>query len=174
VSSPDTYRRVGTPTGTINRVFDKDGQPSLKGIIAGEAVILPLAGVVAVQRVGRIVALPGSPPWLPGLIYFRGGIEAAIDAGRLWGQGSFQPGDSARAVLIEDSGLRGVLLFDDLQELLDIAALPFAGGELASLPHPPGTAGRLVTNPAEDHPPTALLLSSTQLLQGLMMGRKGI
>jgi len=90
-------------------------------MVGERLVALPLADARGVETPGKITTIPGSPPTLAGLTYFRGGIEAVINLPAVWGEAASPRRASARAVLIEAEGMRGILIFD---ELLDIWRTP--------------------------------------------------
>lgn len=84
-------------------------------------IALELSQVRGVGQIGKIVPLPGAPHGVAGLVFFRGGIEAALDLKAIWESGQQLPSATTLAALVEAEGLRAVLLFDALTDMIDIA-----------------------------------------------------
>ncbi len=126
----------------------------IKARVADTLVALPIGDAKGVSVPGKVTRIPGAAPDLAGLIYFRGGIEAAIDLGQIWRGVPALNQPTARAVLIESEGVRVVVIFDELLDLLDLdseSIKPEVGGL-------PGIAGRVEWGGEE------MLLFSSQLL----------
>lgn len=94
----------------------------LVGKVKDLKIALKVTDVRGVEKVHELTPLPGAPQGLAGLVFFQGGIEAAIDIGILLGKEKWTPNPDSCAVLAESQGLRGVLLFDTQPEPTDIPA----------------------------------------------------
>jgi chemotaxis signal transduction protein len=80
---------------------------------------IPIRDVRGVAPAAQSTLLPGSPSAISGLAYFHGGIEAVIDLGLLWNGYPIKRDSSARFILVEVEGMRGVLLIDNLVDMFD-------------------------------------------------------
>jgi len=119
---------------------EPEGELVLIGRIRGVLTGLPVKFIKGIDHFSPPTPLPEMPQFMAGLIYFRGGIEAAVDLGILLGGDKFAFAEKSRAVLTEAEGLRGVVLFDELidmpvlnpaliqpLEVFDIPSEPLAG-----------------------------------------------
>jgi chemotaxis signal transduction protein len=109
INNPDLEKESGNQsTYLIGRVRDC-------------LIALPINVVKGVNRLGHLTPLPGSPGPIAGVLYFRGGIEAAIDVGMIWGKESLISTKKSMQVLVESEGLRGVFLFDVLLDMVELS-----------------------------------------------------
>lgn len=107
------------------------------GVIGERLFAISLSHCRGVAPAGRVTPIPGAPAAIAGLVYFRGGIEAAVDLRVVWGDPPSPPGHDARAVLIEAEGMRAVLLVDHLLDLFDAPQSALTSGNGSNPPYPP-------------------------------------
>ncbi|MFH0765857.1 MAG: chemotaxis protein CheW [Calditrichota bacterium] len=121
--------------------LEPEGDLIIVGRIRGVLVGLPVKFVKGVDRVNQATSLPETPGFITGLIYFRGGIEAAVDLGVILGGDKFTRSDKSRAVLTEAEGLRGAVIFDELLDMSFITSEMVKSVEVFDIPAEP-IAGR--------------------------------
>lgn len=95
----------------------------LIGKIGERLICLPISEVKGIELAPPITKLPNSMPILAGLVYFRGGIEAAVDLRSILNNEPFTHNSATRAALIEKQGVRAVVLLD---EIVDMPKLPLS------------------------------------------------
>lgn len=89
------------------RVTDERGEAGLAIRVGTDAYLLPLAGLSAVSRRTKIVALPGSPPAQVGLTGLRGGLVSVFSLPALLG---YEVAPAAIAWLAVIAGARPMAL----------------------------------------------------------------
>jgi purine-binding chemotaxis protein CheW len=96
---------------------------------------LPLAVVGAVERPGRVTAVPFAVPWLRGVTAVRGAVVSVVDLGRFAGIPGAGGAPGARLLMTQAGGIRAALLVDRVAKLAALpphpAPAPAAGGPLA-------------------------------------------
>lgn len=109
--------------------------------------------IKGVDRVSNVTPLPGAVQYISGLVYFRGGIEVAVDIGIILGGDTIHFSPKSRAVLAEAEGMRGAVLFDELVDMHSIAENEILPLDVYDIPKDPvvgqfnwrGEAGLLIS-----------------------------
>jgi purine-binding chemotaxis protein CheW len=102
------------PEKTLLVIFGFDGVDSYYG--------LPAEAVESIVAIERITYVPGTPPWILGVVNVRGEIESVLDLRAVLGQGtSKSAGQRGHLLIAHDGLLRSGLLVD---RMIDIADIP--------------------------------------------------
>jgi len=81
---------------------------------------LPATAVESIVPVEQVTYVPGTPPWLLGVVNVRGEIESVLDLKAVLGLGRTELAEQTRLLISQEGELRSGLLVD---EVVDIAAL---------------------------------------------------
>jgi len=134
---------------------------------------LPASAVESIVPPGQITFVPGTPPWLLGVVNVRGEIESVLDLKAVLGLGRSEITPESRLLIAQDGDLRSGLLVD---RMVDIA--PFAPDSIGPPPAPLEEGGSTFlsgeTTYADE---TLLILDLAQVLQQALEkipGRSGI
>ncbi len=117
----------------------------LVGRVRGVLLGLRIEDTKGVDRISHVTTLPHTRSYITGLVYFHGGIEAAVDAGVIIGGGTIEITHRTRAVLAEAAGMRGVILFDELLDMPEINVEEITPVEVFDIPEEP-IAGKFSFN----------------------------
>lgn len=79
---------------------------------------IPIDQVLEVQALDHFTPVPRAPPFLPGVIHWRGAILALLDLGRLFGIPESGLSDAHVAVIVEAAGRRIAVVAREVEELL--------------------------------------------------------
>jgi purine-binding chemotaxis protein CheW len=78
---------------------------------------IPLSDVIEVQPLRDYTPVPGAPPFIPGVIHWRGAILSLVDLVRLFGLGESGLVDERACVIVESAGRRIGILAAEVEEL---------------------------------------------------------
>ena len=96
---------------------------------------LPLSAVQAVERPGRVTAVPFAAPWLRGATAVRGAVVSVVDLGRFAGIERAGQALGARLLVTHTAGVTAALLVDRVARIAPLPAhpapAPTPGGPLA-------------------------------------------
>lgn len=113
------------------------GELVLIGKIRDMLVGLPIEQIKGVDRVEAATPLPGTPDFIAGLVYVRGGIEAGVDLGVIFGKEELVVTDQTRVVLFEADGGRGAIMFDELLDMPRLRPEEIVPLKLSNIPKAP-------------------------------------
>jgi len=82
---------------------------------------LRAAGVESIVTIQDITFLPGTPPWILGVVNVRGEIESVLDLKAVLGLGQAELTDHSRLLIAQDGDLRSGLLVDQMVDIAEIA-----------------------------------------------------
>lgn len=153
---------------------DQAASGALSGVVlrfAGARYAVDMAAVAEVVPVPPITRLPGGPPWLTGVVNWRGRVLPVIDLRPLVGAPLSPLPTSARLVVLSLDDVECGVVADMVPGLLECT--------LAELEPPPATAapgiGPLVRAVVDDDGPVALLDAEAVLAlrSELLTARRG-
>lgn len=81
---------------------------------------IPIEDVVEVQALDQYAPVPGTPPFIPGVIHWRGMVLALLDLGRLLGIPETGIDDAHDSIIVEAAGRRIALLARQAEEIIEI------------------------------------------------------
>lgn len=84
--------------------------------------VLPAADVLQMESFSRATKVPGTAPWVAGLIQIRGHVVPLVDLRARFGLPGAEPTMDARVVIVQRGGRTVGLLVDSAREVLDIPA----------------------------------------------------
>lgn len=82
---------------------------------------LRAAGVESIVALQDITFLPGTPPWILGVVNVRGEIESVLDLKAVLGLGRAEITTHSRLLIAQDGELRSGLLVDQVVDITEIA-----------------------------------------------------
>ncbi len=92
-------------------------------------VIVTLAGrlyaffgtaVIAIAKVRDIVPIPGTPDYIPGVMYHQGRVESVIDIGKIMGLEVTPIGRKSRVVIAVSDNVYSGVLVDAVEDVVDL------------------------------------------------------
>lgn len=83
---------------------------------------IPVEDVIEVQSLEQFCPVPGTPPFIAGVIHWRGVILALLDLGKLFGFAEPGLADVHVAVIVESGGHRIAIPALEVEEILTIPA----------------------------------------------------
>lgn len=92
--------------------------------LGGARYAVDLAAVAEVVVVPPVTRVPAAPPWLAGVVNWRGRILAVVDLRSLVGAAQAPAPSSARLVVLSAGDVEAGLLVDEVVGLLDTGADP--------------------------------------------------
>ncbi len=110
---------------TLIVVFCLQGPPSAKTTPSETAdgfYGLPASAVESIVPVETITYVPGTPPWIPGVVNVRGEIESVLDLKAVLGLGQAEITPESRLLIAQDEDLRSGLLVDQMVDIVEIAS----------------------------------------------------
>jgi len=120
---------------------------------------LPAAAVESIVHPEQITFVPGTPPWILGVINVRGEIESVLDLKAVLGLGRSEITPETRLLIAQDGDLRSGLLVD---QVVDIA--PFAPDAIGPAPTPlEGGRGVYIAGETTYADETLLILDLSQV-----------
>ena len=117
---------------------------------------LPASAVESIVPVEQITYVPGTPPWILGVVNVRGEIESVLDLKAVLGLGQAEITPESRVLIAQEGDLRSGLLVD---RVIDIAYVPLTAIHPAPTPLE-GGKGMYVAGEAEYGPLLSLPSSS--------------
>jgi purine-binding chemotaxis protein CheW len=127
--------------------------------MADELYGLPASAIESIVLVEQITYVPGTPPWILGVVNVRGEIESVLDLKAVLGQGRAEITPESRLLIVHEGNLRSGLLVD---RVVDIAYIPLA----AIHPPPPpqeGGKGVYIAGETEYDEQTLLILNLSEI-----------
>lgn len=82
---------------------------------------LRAAGVESIVSIQDITFLPGTPPWILGVVNVRGEIESVLDLKAVLGLGRAEITGQSRLLIAQDGDLRSGLLVDQMVDIAEFA-----------------------------------------------------
>lgn len=82
---------------------------------------LPASSVLQMESYQGATRVPGTPPWVTGLVHLRGHVVPVVDLRARFGLPSEEPSIDSRIVVVQDGERTVGLLVDSAREVLDIA-----------------------------------------------------
>jgi purine-binding chemotaxis protein CheW len=124
---------------TLLVVFHLDRVSSVEeaGSMMGEGPYgLPASDVESIVTVDEITYVPGTPPWILGVVNVRGEIESVLDLKAVLGLGQAERTPGSRLLICQEGELRSGLLVDRMVDIVDVpstaigpAPTPLEGGK---------------------------------------------
>lgn len=81
---------------------------------------LPASAVESIVQIEQVTYVPGTPPWIQGVVNVRGEIESVLDLKAVLGLGRVEITPQTRLLIAQEGDLRSGLLVD---QVVDIAAI---------------------------------------------------
>lgn len=81
---------------------------------------LPIDDVLEVQALDQFTPVPWTPPFIPGVIHWRGAILSLLDLGKLFGLPESGITDVHSCVVVEAAGQRVALLAGDIDDICSV------------------------------------------------------
>jgi purine-binding chemotaxis protein CheW len=97
---------------------------------------LPAHAVESIVAVHDITYVPGTPPWILGVVNVRGEIESVLDLKAVLGLAPSELSPDSRLLIAQDGELRSGLLVDRMADIVEIATASI------SPPPPPLEGGK--------------------------------
>jgi purine-binding chemotaxis protein CheW len=132
--------------------------------LAGQVYAVPVGDVVEVVRMVAVTPVPESPPWLAGVVDYRGRVIPVVDGRARFGLPRRAPELDTPIVVVAAGGQPVGLVVDQAREVLELPERDLAPAG-AGLTGAPGGAG-LVTAVARPGRPLVLLLDTARLAAG--------
>ncbi|MGE0606719.1 MAG: chemotaxis protein CheW [Pirellulales bacterium] len=86
----------------------------------GERYGIPIDDVLEVQILEQFTPIPGTPPFIPGVVHWRGAILALLDLGKLFGIGETGIADTHAFIIVEAGQRRIALITGEVDEILSV------------------------------------------------------
>ena len=83
---------------------------------------LPASAVESIVPVEQITYLPGTPPWILGVVNVRGEIESVLDLKVVLGLGEAEITTNSRLLICQDEDLRSGILVDRVVDIIHISS----------------------------------------------------
>ena len=127
----------------IQRETVAHGEQFIVVQVSGESYAVPIGSIQEVEHVPRPAPVPGSAPWVLGVVNLRGSILTLADTADLLGTGTWQPAKDARMlvcggddpVALAVDRLRGMRRLADISRSPVTANLPGRASEYVSGVH---------------------------------------
>ena len=81
---------------------------------------LPIDDVLEVQALDQFTPVPNTPPFIPGVIHWRGAILSLLDLGKLFGLPESGIADVHACIIVEAAGHRVALVAGDIEDICSI------------------------------------------------------
>jgi purine-binding chemotaxis protein CheW len=88
--------------------------------LGGGRFALPMAAVAEVGRLPGLTRVPGTPPWVPGVVNWRGRILGVLDLRLLLGVPTADGADETRLVVLSAGGLSVGVVAERVEGVLDV------------------------------------------------------
>jgi purine-binding chemotaxis protein CheW len=88
--------------------------------LGGGRFALPMAAVAEVGRLPAVTRVPGTPPWVPGVVNWRGRILGVLDLRVLLGVPTEDAGDQTRLVVLTSGGLSVGVVAERVEGVLEV------------------------------------------------------
>ena len=96
----------------------KTASPETSGGLYG----LPASSVESIVSVEEITYVPGTPPWILGVVNVRGEIESVLDLKAILGLGKAEIRPESRLLIAQDGELRSGLLVDQVVDIAEVSS----------------------------------------------------
>jgi purine-binding chemotaxis protein CheW len=122
---------------------------------------LPASAVESIVTVDEITYVPGTPPWILGVVNVRGEIESVLDLKTVLGLGGAELTPESRLLIAQDGELRSGLLVDRMIDIVDVASTAI------SLPPTPleGGKGIYIAGETEYESQTLVILNLSEIFR---------
>ena len=81
---------------------------------------LPIDDVLEVQALDQFTPVPRTPPFIPGVIHWRGAILSLLDLGKLFGLPESGIADVHACIVVEAAGQRVALVAGDIDDICSV------------------------------------------------------
>jgi purine-binding chemotaxis protein CheW len=105
----------------VFRLDDQSAPGKAASTLAPGFYGLRAAGVESIVSLQDITFLPGTPPWILGVVNVRGEIESVLDLKAVLGLGQAEVTNHSRLLIAQDGDLRSGLLVDQVADIVEIA-----------------------------------------------------
>lgn len=97
--------------------------------LSNEFLCLPIGEVYEISEIETVTAIPGTPPWLKGVVNLRGEIISVVDITSFLGLQSVSMTRQTRVIVVGGERYRTSLLADSVLEVLTIPPKEIKGIE---------------------------------------------
>jgi purine-binding chemotaxis protein CheW len=97
-------------------------EPQTSHVAAADGLYgLPASAVESIVPLHEITYVPGTPPWILGVVNVRGEIESVLDLKAVLGLGQAEITSESRLLIAEHQDLRSGLLVDQMVDIVEVA-----------------------------------------------------
>ncbi len=86
----------------------------------GERYGIPIDDVLEVQTLDQFTAIPRTPPFIPGVVHWRGAILALFDPGKFFGVAETGIADKHVCIIVEAAHRRIAVLTGEVDDILSV------------------------------------------------------
>jgi purine-binding chemotaxis protein CheW len=105
-------------------MYNSDGGKSEEQIVVfnlhNQAYGVNIASVLEIIRVETVTRVPGTPPFIEGIINLRGKVVPVMDLGKRFGLSPVEVSNSTRVIIVEAGGVSMGITVDSVSEVLRV------------------------------------------------------
>lgn len=97
---------------------------------------LPASAIESIVSIDKLTYVPGTPPWILGVVNVRGEIESVLDLKQMLGLGQAEITATSRLLIAQEGELRSGVLVDEMLDIVGVSPsqispppVPLEGGK---------------------------------------------